>query len=70
VFNSRYGVVDDHSRACPAHYGADLLAHIGLVAVDMAVLTRRFLLSKFAAIEAFVCIGNQFLVLVIYSWEM
>lgn len=49
--NGGYGVVDYHAGTSPAHDGAYLLAHVGLIAVYRAALTGGFLLLKLAAIQ-------------------
>ena len=57
--NSCDGVVDNHSWSCPAHYGTDLLAHIGFIAMDRAAFTCWFLLAKFATVKAFMGVGDK-----------
>lgn len=46
------GMMQEHARPGIAHCGADLLSHSGFVAVDGALFAGRFLLAKFAMVEA------------------
>lgn len=62
----RDGIVEQHTGAGPTHDLTNLFPHRRLVAMDRALLAGRFLLSKLAAREAFVCILLQRPVLLVH----
>ena len=53
-------VVEEHTRAGPAHNGANLLAHLGLVAVYRAPFARTLRIPKLAGVESAVGILDKF----------
>ncbi len=53
------GVIEEHSRTSPAHYGADALTHIGAITMDGTLATSGFRCSERAALQALLCIFEQ-----------
>lgn len=57
------GMIEYHARPCPSHDGANAFPHLRPIAVDGALLTRRFVRTKAAAVQAAVGIEQEFLAL-------
>ena len=63
VAKGRKGMIEQHTRPSPSHDGANALLHLRPIAVDRAMLTRRFVRTKAAAVQAAVGIEQEFLAL-------
>jgi len=54
------GMVEHHPRACPSHHLPHTLTHVGLIAVNGALLAGRFAFAKLAPVETCLSILEQF----------
>ena len=54
------GMVEHHPRACPSHHSPHTLAHVGLIAVNGALLAGGFAFAKLASVETCLGIPEQF----------
>ena len=59
----RKGMIEQHTRPCPSHDSANARLHLRPIAVDGAMLARRFVRTKAAAVQAAVGIEQEFLAL-------
>ena len=55
MLDSFEGMVEHHPRACPSHHLPHTLTHVGLIAVNGALLAGGFTFAKLASIET--CLG-------------
>ena len=60
MLNSFEGMVEDHPRACPSHHLPHTLTHVGLIAVNGALLAGGFTFAKLASVETCLGILEQF----------
>ena len=61
--NGGNGMIEYHARPGPSHDGANTFPHLRPIAVDGALLTRRFVCTKAAAVQTAVGIEQEFLTL-------
>ena len=57
------GMIEYHARPGPSHDGANAFPHLRPIAVDGALLTRRFVCTKAAVLQAAMGIEQEFLAL-------
>ena len=50
--NGGNGMIEQHARPGPSHDGANAVPHLRPIAVDGALLTRRFVCTKAAVLQA------------------
>ena len=60
MLDSFEGMVEHHPRACPSHHLPHTLTHVGLIAVNGALLAGGFTVAKLASIETCLGILEQF----------
>ena len=61
--NGGNGMIKYHARPGPSHDGANTFPHLRPIAVDGALLTRRFVCTKAAVLQAAMGIEQEFLAL-------
>ena len=61
--NGGNGMIEYHARPSPSHDGANAFPHLRPIAVDGALLTRRFVCTKAAVLQATMGIEQEFLAL-------
>lgn len=60
MLDSFEGMVEHHPRTCPSHHLPHTLTHVGLIAVNGALLAGGFTVAKLASIETCLGILEQF----------